>query len=134
MGVQQPSKSPSVDSSFKLQNSKSSLLSSVPICTLPRRPPGGVSSLPQNTPTILSPYVHPLHLLNAHLAEPLRILSDSGLLRTHSRVLSPAPRAYAQCPPGRAPTESSVILSATVSQIHSLASKVFNNLEVFFLS
>jgi hypothetical protein len=43
-------------------------------------------------------------------------------LQTLNRVLPSAPRAYAQCPPGRAPTESSVILSATVFQLHSLTS------------
>jgi hypothetical protein len=39
--------------------------------------------------------------------------------------------AYAQCPPGRALQNSSELLSATVFLLHSLASKVFNNLEVF---
>jgi hypothetical protein len=39
--------------------------------------------------------------------------------------------AYAQCPLGRASQNSSELLSATVSLLHSLASKVFNNLEVF---
>jgi hypothetical protein len=45
-----------------------------------------------------------------------------------------APCAYAQCPLGRAPTESSVILSATVFSYTALPPEVFNNLEVFFLS
>jgi hypothetical protein len=76
--------------------------------------------------------VHSLHLLNAHLAELLRILSDSGfLLNSQQSSSSMHHCAYAQCPLGRASQNSSELLSATVSLLHSLASKVFNNLEVF---
>jgi hypothetical protein len=76
--------------------------------------------------------MHPLHLLNAHLAE----LSESSvilfLLPELTTEFFPMHHcAYAQCPLGRASQNSSEILSATVSLIHSLASKVFNNLEVF---
>jgi hypothetical protein len=84
-------------------------------------------------PTVLSS-VHSLHLLNAHLAE----LSESSvilvLLELTTEFFSMHHCAYAQCPLGRASQNSSEILSATVSLIHSLASKVFNNLEVFSLS
>jgi hypothetical protein len=72
-----------------------------------------------------------LHLLNAHLAE----LSESSVILVLSELtaefFSMHPCAYAQCPLGRASQNSSELLSATVSLLHSLASKVFNNLEVF---
>jgi hypothetical protein len=44
--------------------------------------------------------MHLLHLLNALLAEPLRILSDSGIpLRTHNRVLSLCTPLYTRSMP-----------------------------------
>jgi hypothetical protein len=108
--------------------------------------------------------VHPLHLLNALLAELLRILSDSGLLLNsqqssflcallaHTRSM-PTWQSFSEllrasgfylqtlnrvllqhlvltlnahlAEPYRT---YSKVLSATVSQLHSLASKVFSNL------
>jgi hypothetical protein len=73
-----------------------------------------------------------LHLLNAHLAE----LSESSVIlvllpELTTEFFSMHHCAYAQCPLGRASQNSSEILSATMSLPHSLASKVFNNLEVF---
>jgi hypothetical protein len=73
------------------------LFSSVPICTLPRCPPGGVSSLPQNTQQFC--------LLLCTLAP-------------------------AQCPPGRALTESSVILVFSTAEFSSNSQCP----EFFFLS
>jgi hypothetical protein len=74
------------------------------------------------------------HSLNAHLAE----LSESSvimfLLELTAEFYLCALLALAQCPLGRASQNSSELLSATVSLLHSLTSKVFNNLEVFLLS
>jgi hypothetical protein len=73
-----------------------------------------------------------MHLLNAHLAElseSLVILSLLSELTTEFFLC--ALLAPAQCPLGRASQNSSELLSATVSLPHSLASKVFSNLEVF---
>jgi hypothetical protein len=74
-----------------------------------------------------------MHLLNAHLAE----LSESSvilvLLELTAEFLLYALLALARCPPGRASHRTPQrFLSATVFLSHSLASKVFNNLEVFF--
>jgi hypothetical protein len=119
-------------------------------------------------PTILSPFVHSLHLLNALLAELYRTLNDSifffklssefflKCIATHmpnshlenlsesSMILSilNSQQEFLQThlvPVLNAHLEKlyrihNRILSATVSLIHSLASKVFNNLEVFLLS
>jgi hypothetical protein len=75
-----------------------------------------------------------IRLLNAHLVE----LSESSvilvLLELTTEFFSMHHCAYAQCPLGRASQNSLEILSATVFFSHSLASKVFNNLEVFLLS
>jgi hypothetical protein len=72
-----------------------------------------------------------MHSLDAHLAE----LSESSvilfLLELTVEFYLCALLALAQCPPGRALQNSLEILSATVSLIHSLASKVFSNLEAF---
>jgi hypothetical protein len=57
------------------------------------------------------------------LGRALRILSDSGpSLRTHSRVPPNAPLCICSTPTWQSSTESSVILSATVSLIHNLTS------------
>jgi hypothetical protein len=72
-----------------------------------------------------------LHWLNAHLAELHRTLSDSDSSELTTEFFSMHHCAYAQCPLGRALQNSSELLSATVSLIYSLASKVFSNLEVF---
>jgi hypothetical protein len=95
LDVQQPCEDPSVDSSFNFQNSKSSLLFSVSVCTMSQCPLGRVSShkMPSSSvlfslclsahclytllvecllpelPAVLSPSVCPMRLLNAHLAE-----------------------------------------------------------------
>jgi hypothetical protein len=69
-----------------------------------------------------------MHSLDAHLAE----LSESSvilILPELSTEFFPMHHcSYAQCPLGRAPQNPHRILSVTVSLIHSLASKVFNNL------
>jgi hypothetical protein len=77
--------------------------------------------------------VHSLHLLNAHLVELFRILSDSGSsLRTHNRVLPQCTTVHMlNAHLAELYRTHNRFLSATVSLIHSLASKVFNNLEVF---
>jgi hypothetical protein len=73
--------------------------------------------------------MHFLNALLAKLSESLVILSLlSGLTAEFSLCALLAP---AQCPLGRASQNSSELLSTTVSLPHSLASKVFNNLEVF---
>jgi hypothetical protein len=72
-----------------------------------------------------------LHLLNAHLAELHRILSDYDSSELTAEFFLCALLAPAQFPPSRASQNSLEILSATVSLLHSLASKVFSNLEVF---
>jgi hypothetical protein len=86
--------------------------------------------------------VLPLHLLDALLAELLRILSDSGLLRTHHRVLLLCtPCTCAQCPLGRALQNSQQnyvfnCVSATQPYLLrcSATSKVFPLPELLILS
>jgi hypothetical protein len=78
-----------------------------------------------------SSFVHSLHWLNAHLAELHRILSDSGFCLNSQQSSSTAPLCICSMPTWQSFTELTELLSATVSLIHSLASKVFNNLEVF---
>jgi hypothetical protein len=130
-GVQQPCEDPLVDSSFNYRTQRV-LFSSVPVCTISQCPPGRVSSS-QNVQQFC-PLVHPMHPLNAHLAE----LSESSVILVLSKLtaefFSMHHCAYAQCPLGRASQNSSELLSATVFFSHSLASKVFSNLEVFLLS
>jgi hypothetical protein len=128
-GVQQPCEDPSVDSSSNSRTQRV-LFSSVPVCTLSQCPPGRVSSPRTSNSSVLCA---PMHLLNAHLAE----LSESSVIlvlflnsQQSSSSVHPC-TVHAQCPLGRASQNSSEILSATVSLPHSLASKVFNNLEVF---
>jgi hypothetical protein len=76
-------------------------------------------------PTVLFSPVHPVHLLNALLAE----LSESLVILTSVELTTEfffyALLALAQCPPGRDFTELKEILSATVFPLHNLASKVF---------
>jgi hypothetical protein len=74
------------------------------------------------------------HLLKAHLEELFESSVILVLLRTHSRVLLLCTPCTGSIATWQSFTESSVILSATVSLLHNLASKVFNNLEVFLLS
>jgi hypothetical protein len=73
-GVQQPCEDPSVDSSSKFQNSKSSLLP-VPVCTLSQCPPGRVSSHRTSNSSVLCALLAPAQ---CPLGRALRILSDSG--------------------------------------------------------
>jgi hypothetical protein len=128
-GVQQPCEDPSVDSSSNSQNSKSSLLSCA--CLHTYSMPTWQSIFSQNIQQFC-PSAHPMHLLNAHLAElseSLVILfflknSQQSSSSVHSLHLLNAHLAELHRTPQR-------ILSATVSLLHSLASKVFNNLEVF---
>jgi hypothetical protein len=119
--VQQPCEDPSVVSSFRIQNSKSSL-PSVPTCTMSQCPLGKVSS--PITSSSYVPFCPLICLLNALLAELHRILSDSGfLLRTHSRVLLNAPLCICSMPMWQSSSKnSSEILSATMFFSHILAS------------
>jgi hypothetical protein len=71
------------------------------------------------------------HMLNAHLAELHRILSDSGSLLNSQQSSSNCTLCLCSMPTWQSLQNPHRILSATVSLIHSLASKVFNNLEVF---
>jgi hypothetical protein len=132
--------------------------SPVPVCTLTQCPLGRVSS--HRTFNSSVPSCAPMHLLNAHLAE----LSESSVILVllsglTAEFLPMHHYTYAQCPLGRASQDSqqSLCLLCTpctcsmpswqsfteLTQrfclqlcflIHSLASKVFNNLEVFLLS
>jgi hypothetical protein len=84
--------------------------------------------------------VHPVHLLNALLAESLQN-SQCVLPSVSVFLLDTSPSselkieffcalyALAQCPPGRASTEPLVIMLSLCLPLHSLTSKVFNNLE-----
>jgi hypothetical protein len=111
-GVQQPCEDPSVDSSSKFQNSKSSLL----FCACLHTDSNALLAeyLFTEHPTVLSS-VHSLHLLNAHLAELHRILSDSDSSELTAEFFPCALLAPTQCPLGRALQNSSELLSATVS-------------------
>jgi hypothetical protein len=80
------------------------------------------------------PLCTPAHTLNAHLAEPYKTPHSFCLLQLSTEFfiqhlmlmlnahLAELHRTYSQ------------VLSAIVFQLHSLASKVFSNLEVFLLS
>jgi hypothetical protein len=161
LGVQQPSKGPSVDSSFSSRTQRV-LFTFVAFYTLPRRPLGGVSSPRMFSSSVSS--VRPLHMLNASWQSFSEYSVILLLLNSQQSSFLCALLAMAQCPPGRASQNSSKILSeltteffqlhlmhmlnahlaelyripsrilsATVFLLHSLASKVFSNLEVFFL-
>jgi hypothetical protein len=109
------------------------LFSSVPLHTFSTPSWRSLFALSQNTQQFCLP-VHLCTSLNAHLAE----LSESSVIlvfsSTLNRVLLQRTLCICSMPTWQSSTESSVILSATVFQLHSLASKVFNNLEVFLLS
>jgi hypothetical protein len=109
-GVQQPCEDPSVDSSSKFQNSKSSLFFCA-VCTLTQCPPGRVSFHRTSNSSVSCA---PMHPLNAHLAE----LSESSvilvLLELTTEFYLCALLALARCPLGRASQNSSELLSATV--------------------
>jgi hypothetical protein len=114
-----PVKVPSVDTSFRTQNSKSSLHPCAHLHTF-LTPSGRVSS-PQN----VQQFWVLVHLCACSM--PIwQSFSESSVilvfLELTTEFLPSAPRACAQCPLGRAPTESSVILSATMFQLHSLTS------------
>jgi hypothetical protein len=99
-GVQQPCEDPSVDYSFNYRTQRV-LFSSLclPACCLNALL---AEYLLAELPAVLSPSAHPLHMLNAHLAE----LSESSvilfLLELTVEFLSMHLCAYAQCPLGRA--------------------------------
>jgi hypothetical protein len=155
-----------VDSSFTLQNSKSSLFFFC-ACLHTYSMPTWQSIFYTERSAVLSPFVHSLHLLDALLAELYRTLNDSVfffklsaefflnappciLLNAHLAELSESSVILSLLNSQQSSSKLHLvpllnahlaelyrtpqILSATVSLIHSLASKVFNNLEVFLLS
>jgi hypothetical protein len=76
----------------------------------------------------------PMHLLNAHLAELPRILNDSASFGLSAEFLPLCTSVHML---NAHLAELYRILSDSVYNcvlLHSLASKVFNNLEVFLLS
>jgi hypothetical protein len=109
------------------------LSSSVPICTLPRRPPGSIFSTEHST--VLGSFCAPFAPAQCPPGRALRILSDSGLPSNSQQSSSPTqPVHMLNAHLAELSQNLQQILSATVFLIHSLASKVFSNLEVFLLS
>jgi hypothetical protein len=133
-GVQQPCEDPSVDSSLNSRTQR--VLFSCACLHMSQCPPGRVS-FHRTMPTSRNSSVRTLCALLAPaqcpLGRALRILSDSGSsLRTHSRVLLlNAPLCICSMPTWQSFTELLRDSVCNCVLLHSLASKVFNNLEVF---
>jgi hypothetical protein len=132
------------------------LFSSVPICTMSQCPPGRVSILSCSRMHLLNAHLEELSessvilvlleltgefLSMYHRAlvqcPPGRASQNSSELLSSSelhRVPSVHFFSLAQCPPGRAYRTPPRFCLQLCFLIHSLASKVFNNLEVFLLN
>jgi hypothetical protein len=109
------------------------LFTSVSVYTLPRSPPGRVPS-PQNVQQFY-PFYAPFSPAQCPPGRALRILSDSSPLKNSQQSSSSTqPVRMLNAHLEEIYRIRSRILSATVFLLHSLASKVFNNLEVFLLS
>jgi hypothetical protein len=127
-GVQQPCEDPSVDSSFNYRT---------------QRVLFSCACLHTNSNALLAEYLLPEHSTVLSSCAPCTCSMPTWQSFTESSVILIllselttefslcAPLAPAQCPLGRASQNSSELLSTTVSLLHSLASKVFSNLEVF---
>ena len=78
--------------------------------------------------------MHSLHLINVLLAELYKTSDVLSSLRTQTRVLFNASHAFAQCPFGRAFTKLQTFYLPSMPPLHSLTSKVLNNLKASPLS